>query len=237
MKKRNDQCIKLGSIDVCYHSWVGSFISILARVQDLLTAASSSSSYFPLKSQVVSHKTLQYGNKSSVMVWWNSDVHANNVNMLNHNFACKPMQMPFDIKKVTKLNLEGFATETAKSWNVHYPEFAMGSTKKEGKTSWKQTNHFFMKTTFTSKMGSVWVYENVSHISKWKCHLICLHYFKRGEKLRKWRESTLATFPHSPKVLMSLISKTHLDKTQEMCQTQILVTGTMHSKKEFNSKS
>lgn len=37
------------------------------------------------------------------------------MNMLNHNFACKPMQMPFDIKKVTKLNLEGFATETAKS--------------------------------------------------------------------------------------------------------------------------
>lgn len=183
LKKKMHQCIKLGSIDICSHSWVGYFTSILASIQDLLTAASSSSSYFPLKSQVVSHlhKTLQYGNKSSVMVWWNSDVHANNVNMLNHNFACKPMQMPFDIKKVTKLNLEGFATETAKSWNVHYPEFAMGSIKKEGKMSWKQTNHFFMKTTFTSKTGSVWVYENVSHISKWKCHLICLHYLKRGK--------------------------------------------------------
>ena len=72
------------------------------------------------------HKILQYGNKSNVMVWWSSDVHANN-NMLNHNFACKPMQMPFDIKKVTKLHLEGFATETNKNWNVCYAEFAMGS--------------------------------------------------------------------------------------------------------------
>lgn len=69
------------------------------------------------------HKILQYGNKFNVMVWWSSDVHANN-NMLNHNFACKPMQMHFDIKKVTKLNLERFATATAKNWNA---EFAMGS--------------------------------------------------------------------------------------------------------------
>lgn len=175
-------CIKLGCIDICYHSWEGCFFSFLPSTQDDHAAASRSSSYIPLESQVGSylHKILQYGNKSSVMVWGNSDVHANSVNMLNHNFACKPMQMSFDIKKVTKLNLEGFATETAKSWNVHYSEFAMGSIKKEGKMSWKQTNHFFLKTTFTSKMGSVWVYENVSHISKWKCHLICLHYLKRG---------------------------------------------------------
>jgi len=61
------------------------------------------------------------------------------------------MQMPFDIKKVTKLNLEGFATLTAKSWNVHYSEFAMGGIKKEGKMSWKQINHFFLKTTLLLK--------------------------------------------------------------------------------------
>lgn len=155
------------------------------------------------------------------MVWWNSDVHANNVNMLNHNFACKPMQMPFDIKKVTKLNLEGFATETAKSWNVHYPEFAMGSIKKEGKMSWKQTNHFFMKTTFTSKMGSVWVYENASHISKRKCHLICLHYLKRG-KSKENEENQLQQPSLTPqKVLMNLISKIHLDKLRDVSNTDI----------------
>jgi len=36
--------------------------------------------------------------------------------------------------------------------------------KKRGETSWKQTSHFFLKTTFFSKTGSVWVYENVSHM-------------------------------------------------------------------------
>lgn len=94
-------CIKLGSTDTCYHSWERYFSSILVSIQDHHAAASRSASYFPLKSQVVSylHGILQYGNKPSIMVWWNSDVHANKVNVLNHNFACKPMQMPFDIKK------------------------------------------------------------------------------------------------------------------------------------------
>lgn len=70
------------------------------------------------------------------------------MNMLNHNFACKPMQMPFDIKKVTKLNLEGFATETAKSWNVHYLEFAMGSIKKEGKNELEANKSYLSEDNF-----------------------------------------------------------------------------------------
>lgn len=51
--------------------------SILVSIQEYYVAASNKSSYFSLKKSG-SELPPQYGNKSNVMVWWSSDVHANN---------------------------------------------------------------------------------------------------------------------------------------------------------------